>query len=387
VKTRCLAALLLGAVLLMSAALASHAQSLELKGEAAVLMDAQSGRILFEKNSQTPLPVASLTKIMTLTIVLEALDRGEVSLTDIITASEHAASKRGSRIWLETGEQMTLNELLYAIAVGSANDAAVAVAEYLAGSEQDFVTLMNKRAQELGLTNSYFLNSTGLPPESGPEHTMTAQDAAHLARHALTVPRLMDYVSTYEYKIRADTTGIPVLWNGNKLLRRYSGVDGIKTGFTTAAGYCMAVTAERDNLRLIAVVLGSPSDAAREEDVRTLLDYGFRRYHSYLVAARGSAFGSVQIWNGNPPEVQAVLDRDFRVTVERGREAELTLEAELTPSLKAPLQHGVPVGMLRARFDDMVVGSVPLVVEGGVERASYWSLLGRMIRSLAEAVF
>lgn len=380
-------ALGLSVVMLTAALLAGNAQALELNAKAAVLMDARSGRILYEVNSDTPLPVASLTKMMTLTIVLEALDRGEIALDDIITASEFAASKRGTRIWLEAGEQMTLNELLYAIAVGSANDAAVAVAEYVAGSEQAFVDLMNARAKELGLENTHFLNSTGLPPDTGPEHTMTARDAAHLARHALSVPRFMDYVSTYEYIMRKSTTGIPVLWNNNKLLRRYSGVDGIKTGFTTAAGYCMAVTAVRDGLRLIAVVLGSPSEAAREEDVRTLLDYGFRRYHNYFAAAQGKAFGKIPIWNGHPQTVEAVLGEDLAVTVERGKEEELRLEGELAQSLRAPLEKGTKVGVVRAYYGETVLGTGELVIQTSVERTGFLSLMGRVIRALAEAVF
>ena len=289
--------------------------------------------------------MASLTKMMTLTLVLEAVAR-RAPLSDIITASEYAASK-GQPHLVGGREQMTVEELLYAIAVGSANDAAVAVAEYVAGSELDFVARMNQRAQELGLANSHFLNSTGLPPENGPEHTMTARDAATLARHVLSVPGMMDYVSTYEYTMRKSTTRIPVLWNSNKLLRRYSGVDGIKTGFTTAAGYCMAATAVRDGLRLIAVVLGSPSEAAREEDVRpfwitasgaTTVTSGSQRasFWQHLCVER------------QPHQVEAALGEDFTVTVERGREGEIRLEADLAQTLRAPLEPGTEVGTLRA---------------------------------------
>lgn len=363
------------------------AAALELDAKVALLMDAKSGRILYADNIDAPLPVASLTKMMTLTVVLEAIDRGEFQLTDVITASPHAASKRGSRIWLEAGEQMTLDELLYAIAVGSANDAAVAVAEYIAGSEDDFVALMNQRARELGLENSYFVNSSGLPLDNGTEHTMTARDVAHLARHVLTVPLMMKYVSTYEYTMRPNTTKIPVLWNNNKLLRRYSGVDGIKTGFTTKAGYCIAVTAVRDNLRLIGVILGSPSEAARERDVRTLLDWGFRRYHSYTAAEKGTALGELHIWNGNPNSVKAVLGADFQVTVERGREGELELEFEFFPELRAPLPHQTQVGVVTAILDGEILDSVPLVAGEAVERAGFFSLIGRTLKSMAEAIY
>lgn len=369
------------------AVIPTAAAALDLDAAAALLMDARSGRILYAENIDTPLPVASLTKMMTLTIALEAIDRGEFQLTDVITASPHAASKRGSRIWLEAGEQMTLNELLYAIAVGSANDAAVAVAEYIAGSEDSFVALMNQRARELGLENSYFANSSGLPLEDGTEHSMTARDVANLARHALTVPRMMEYVSTYEYTMRRDTTRIPVLWNNNKLLRRYSGVDGIKTGFTTKAGYCIAVSAVRDGLRLIGVVLGSPSEAAREQDVRTLLDWGFRRYYNYTAAEKGTVLGELQIWNGNPSSVEVVLGEPFAVTVERGREGELELESELFAEIRAPLASQAIVGTLTAKLDGEILGSAPLVVGEAVERAGFAALVGRTLKSMAEAAF
>jgi len=380
-------------ILLLSAAALSlglmplPAHALDLKAKAAVLMDASSGRILYEHNADTPLPVASLTKMMTLTVALEAVARGEASLDDVVTASEFAAAKRGTRIWLEAGEQMALHELLYAVAVGSANDAAVAVAEHIAGSEQEFVALMNRRAEELGLEHTHFLNSTGLPPDTGPEHTMTARDATVLARHCLTVPRLMDYVSTYEYTMRAATTKIPVLWNSNKLLKRYNGVDGIKTGFTTAAGYCMAATATRDGLRLIAVVLGCPSESAREEDVRTLLDSGFQRYQSHKAAAQGQAFGRIAVWNGSPNWVDAVLAQDFFVTVERGREGDVELDTELTTSLRAPCAAGAKVGVICARLDGQVLATAELVAASEVAQAGFLSLIGRMLRALASALF
>ena len=247
---RCLAALLCLAVCTGPAA------ALEPTGRAAYLMDPYSGRVFLEKDSQEPLPVASISKLMTLVLILEAVDRGELALTDLVTASPFAASKRGSRIWLEAGEQLPLGELVYAIAVGSANDAAVAVAEYMAGSEEQFVELMNQRAKELGLTASTFVNCTGLPEEGKPPNLMSARDAALLARHALQVPLLMDYVSTYEYTMRADSTKIPVLWNANKLLSRYYGVGGKKTGFSSGAGNRNGVIAQPGRRGLRGVTPG-----------------------------------------------------------------------------------------------------------------------------------
>ncbi len=195
--------------------LGAAADALELGSKAAILMDPYSGRVFLEHNVEEQIPVASISKLMTLVLILEAVERGELEPDHIITASPYAASKRGTRIWLEAGEQFTLEELLFAIAVGSANDAAVAVAEYIAGSEDSFVELMNQRAAELGLTQSTFVNCTGLPVQEGSPNLMSARDVGILAAHALRVPGLMEYVSTYEYTMRPETTKIPVLWNAN----------------------------------------------------------------------------------------------------------------------------------------------------------------------------
>ena len=378
---RCLAALLCLAVCTGPAA------ALEPTGRAAYLMDPYSGRVFLEKDSQEPLPVASISKLMTLVLILEAVDRGELALTDLVTASPFAASKRGSRIWLEAGEQLPLGELVYAIAVGSANDAAVAVAEYMAGSEEQFVELMNQRAKELGLTASTFVNCTGLPEEGKPPNLMSARDAALLARHALQVPLLMDYVSTYEYTMRADSTKIPVLWNANKLLRRYYGVDGMKTGFTTEAGYCMVTTAKRDGLRLIAVTLGHKTEEERESAARALLDYGFRKYQSLQLYPKGAAVGSLECPTGKPKTVDVVLPHDFYITVERGKEVDFVTVVKLDTELRPPIPQGQTVGTITVMYQDEVLGSSPLTVGQPVERLSFPGLVYRLAQALAQAIF
>lgn len=366
--------------------LAAQGWAVELTGKGVYLMDPYSGRVFLEKDSDESLPVASVSKLMTLVLILEAVDRGELSLDDLVTASPFAASKRGSRIWLEAGEQLSLGELIYAIAVGSANDAAVAVAEYMAGSEGKFVELMNARAKELGLSATRFVNCTGLP--EGDEHNlMSAKDAALLARHALNVPLLMDYVSTYEYTMRADTTKIPVLWNNNKLLRRYYGVDGMKTGFTTEAGYCVVATAQRENLRLIAVTLGHKSEEERESAARALLDYGFRKYESVQLYAKGEAVSTLECPTGNPRFVDVVLPEDFYVTVERGKELDLLTAVELIQDPKPPITEDQIVGTLTASFGEEVVGSSPLTVKERVEKLSLPALIYRMAQALAQALF
>lgn len=363
------------------------ALALELDGKAAYLMDPYSGRVFLEKNSEEQLPVASVSKLMTLVLILEALERGEIALEDLVTASPFAASKRGSRIWLEAGEQLPLGELIYAIAVGSANDAAVAVAEFLAGSEKQFVEIMNGRARELGLEDTVFVNSTGLPEDGGSPNLMSAKDVALLAKHALAVPRLMDYVSTYEYTMRANSTGIPVLWNANKLLRRYYGVDGLKTGFTTEAGYCMVASAERDNLRLIAVTLGHETEADRESATRALLDYGFRKYQSLELYPQGAVVGSLDCPNGNPRTVDVVLADDFHITVERGKEVDLITVLELEKDLPLPILEDQVVGTITAFYGDEVLGSNPLTVRQKVEKLTLPALVYRLVQTMAQSVF
>ena len=361
--------------------------ALEIGGKAVYLMDPYSGRVFLESDSEEAFPVASVSKLMTLVLILEAVERGEIALDDVVTASPFAASKRGSRIWLEAGEQLSLNELIHAIAVGSANDAAVAVAEFVAGSEEKFVELMNQRSKELGLTASVFVNSTGLPEDEGPPNLMSAKDVATLAQYAMEVPLLMDYVAIYEYTMRAETTQIPVLWNANRLLRRYYGVDGLKTGFTTEAGYCIAATAERDNLRLIAVTLGHESEADRESATRALLDYGFRKYQSLELYPQGAVVGSLDSPNGNPRVVDVVLPNDFYITVERGKEVDLLTVMELESDLPLPVVEGQVVGTITAFYEDEVLGTNPLTVSQNVQKLSLPALVYRLAQALAQALF
>ncbi|NLJ80513.1 MAG: D-alanyl-D-alanine carboxypeptidase [Firmicutes bacterium] len=363
------------------------AAALELNGKAALLADPFSGRIFYESNSEDQLPVASISKLMTLVLVLEALEREEINLTDLVTASPFAASKRGTRIWLEEGEELQLEELLYAIAVGSANDAAVALAEFVAGSEENFVQLMNERGTELGLTKTVFHNCSGLPVDGGEPNQMSARDIALLAAHALRVPNLMNYVSTYEYTMRADSTKIPVLWNPNKLLRRYYGADGLKTGFTSEAGYCLAATAKRDQLRLIAITLGCTDESERENDARLLLDYGFRKYHAVQLYPENAAVTSLNCGNGQPGTVDVVVPKDFYVTVERNKELDLTTVIRLNPELKAPLAAGDVVGSVTAFYEEEMVGASPLIVPTEVVKAKLGTMIWRLGRKLGQAIF
>lgn len=361
---------------------------LEIKGKAALLMDGRSGEIFYAQNIDEPLPVASISKLLTMTLILEAVDQEKLALSDLVTTSERAASMGGSIVWLEIGEQLTLKEMLYAIAVGSANDASVAVAEYLSGSEANFAVQMNKRAHELGLTNSEFSNASGLPPSliGGGKQVMSARDVAILSRHCLTVPLLIDFVSTYEYTMRAQTTKRPQLWNYNKLLRRYQGVYGLKTGFTTEAGHCLAATAERNGLKLIAVVLGCSSEAERESDITKLLDYGFREYANHLVVKKDKLVGQLILKKGSPELVNTITSEDFFVTVKRGEQDKITTEITYFKNLKLPLTTDSVIGIISAYQEQELLGTMYLNPEQEVEKGSIFVLIIRTANSIINAL-
>jgi D-alanyl-D-alanine carboxypeptidase len=241
----------------------------------AILMDADSGTIIFEKNSHDRLPPASITKIMTMLLVMEALDEGRIKLTDKVTASEYAASMGGSQIFLEAGEEMTVEDLLKGVAIASGNDASVALAEKIAGTEQEFVRMMNERAQQLGLKNTHFVNANGLPAEN---HYTSAYDIAVMSRELLKHPEITKFTGLYQDYLRKDTDKPFWLVNTNKLVRFYAGADGLKTGYTSEAKFCLSATAKRDDFRVIAVVMGEPDTKTRNAEVSQMFDYAFAMF-------------------------------------------------------------------------------------------------------------
>lgn len=359
----------------------AYGQSIPLHSKAAVLMDYHTGQVLYAYNEHQPLPPASVTKVMTMLLALEAVRDGRASLDDTVVASEYAASMGGTQIWLEPGERMRLQELLYAIAVGSANDAAVAVAEHLGGTEQAFVDMMNQRAKELGMNNTQFANPSGLPPRTvgkeGP-HLTSAYDIALMSRHAISLPGFLEYTSTWgPVVMRSDTIQRPVLWTYNRLMRSYPGMDGLKTGMTSEAGYCLAATAERDGLRLIAVTLGAPTAAARDEDIRRLLDYGFSRLKAVTVAKEGDEIAEVQVIKGEITTLPLVAAADLSVSMPK--ESTSQPATEIVPARRptAPIEKGEVLAHLVATLDGVEVGRVPLVAAQSVDKASVVSLIGR----------
>ena len=346
----------------------------------AILIEQNSGTVLYEKQPDQQMPIASITKVMTLLLTMEALDSGKVTLQDTVPVSEHAYNMGGSQIWLEPGETFTLDEMLKAICVSSANDAAVAVAEFIGGSEPAFAELMNQKAAELGMANTHFKNACGLDEEG---HLSTARDVAIMSREILTHhPSITHYTTIWMDTLRGGETQ---LLNTNKLLKRYNGVNGLKTGTTSGAGVCISASATRDGLTLIAVVLGSPSSADRFHSATTLLDYGFANYAAaplptlperpLALAVKGSAEDSVPLDYAALPET---------ILIEKGTASALRAELTLSEALEAPVEKGQTVGKVSIFQDDTLLNEyevkaaadAPLLTFGGALELLWQCLLG-----------
>jgi D-alanyl-D-alanine carboxypeptidase (penicillin-binding protein 5/6) len=361
---------LLAALMVLSAAPPVRAQTPDTAGgphvtaRAAVLMDAASGEVLWAEHPTERLPVASLTKIMTLGIALRAVARGQAALTDEVPVSMEAYRTGGSQIWLEPGERLTLRQMLVAIAVGSANDAAVAVGEYLAGSLDRFVSAMNAEARRLGLVDTHFSNPHGLHAS---DHYSSALDMARLARWAVGIPGLLEFTRQREDRtIRNGKGGTLWLVNANRLLRTFPGTDGLKTGYTRQAGYCLVATARRGDTRLIAVVLGAPTSAARFDSATSLLTWGFAHFVTVPLVRAGERLGRVRVWRGTMPTVDAVAAQAAAVTIPRGEQGALVRRLDLPPALGAPVAARQILGRLEVRLGPKTVATVPVVAARAV---------------------
>lgn len=345
---------------------------LELPCRAACLIDQQTGTVLYEKNADQQMPIASITKVMTLLLTFEAVHNGQLTMDTPVPVSEHAYHMGGSQIWLEPGEQFTLDEMIKAICVSSANDAAVAVAELVGGSEQGFVQSMNARAAELGMTNTAFHNACGLDAEG---HLSTARDVAVMSRYILnTCPEVLHYTGIWTDTLRGGATQ---LVNTNKLLRRYNGITGLKTGTTSGAGVCISASATRDGLDLIAVVLGAPSSSDRFDAATTLLDYGFAAYRAVplptvedqplLIKVKGSAEESV-------PLDYSALPGTLLMPKESG--TALTARADLPDALDAPVQQGQAVGTVRVLSGETLLGEYEIRAAADAPKMDFGTAFG-----------
>ena len=376
---RKLLALALAAALAVGGAPVVHGVSLEMAAPSAVLMEAATGTVLYEKDAHTPLPPASVTKIMTLLLVMEALDAGRIGWDDTVTASEAAAAKGGSQVYLEAGEQMSLQEMLKSVVVVSANDCATALAEHVAGSEAAFVELMNRRAQELGMENTHFVNCTGLDDEPDAEtHLTTAYDIALMSRALLKHDEIHDYTTIWMDSVRNGEFGLA---NTNKLVRFYQGTTGLKTGYTSAAGHCLSASAERDGVEFIAVVLHCATSGERFQAAKQLLDYGFANY-TLAQPDPETEIPPVPVVLGTAETIVPVPDNDDPVLIEKGQAAGITTRVEVADQVRAPVEAGQRLGTLTLQSDGAPLAAIPLVAPEAVPRRTWWdvtrSLFGQL---------
>ena len=334
--------------------------------QAAILIDEDSGTVLYEKNADESRPIASITKIMTLLLAFEALEAGKVSLSDTVPVSEHAYHMGGSQIWLEPGEQLTLDEMLKAICISSANDAAVAVAEFIGGSEPVFVERMNARAKELGMQSTTFRNACGLDEDG---HLSTARDVAIMSREMLlNHPEIENYCTVWMDTLRGGTTQ---LVNTNKLLKSYNGITGLKTGTTGKAGVCISASASRDDLRLIAVVLGSSSGKERFAAATSLLDYGFAMFESALVPIPADAPKTLPVQKGEESALELCYTAPERCLAVKGQGSALQAEVELPQTLEAPIREGSVIGSLNIKNSQGILQSCPIIAAKPVDARSF----------------
>lgn len=347
---------------------------LDIKAKSAILMEVNTGEILYEMNSDEKLPPASITKIMSLLLITEAIDSGKMSVEDVITASEHACSMGGSQIWLEPGESMTVDDLLKAAVIASANDATVALGEAVAGSEEGFVALMNKKAESLGMTNTHFVNATGLDAEG---HISSAHDVAIMSAELIKHDLIKNYSTVWMDTLR---DGESELVNTNKLVRFYNGTTGLKTGTTSGAGYCLSATAERNGLELVAVIMSGSSSADRFNGAKKLLDYGFANYEYASVAPKLEQT-EIAVEKGVVKKIKISADESFCALLKSGEASSVTQKAELNQRLTAPVKVGDAVGTVNFYLNDEQIGSVNITAAEGAEKINFltafiWVLCG-----------
>lgn len=358
-------------------------EAVKVTSPSAVLIESRSGRVLYQKNAHERRNPASVTKIMTLIVAFDAIRDGKVKMEDKVTISDEAAKQIGTIIFADTGETFNLDELLLSVAVGSANDAAVAVAEHVAGSVDAFVQLMNAKARELGMNDTQFMNPTGLSAEG---HMTSAYDIALMSRYAANnYPELMKLTAIYgaDLKVPWRKNGPTFrLWNNNKLLTWYSGSDGLKTGWTELAGYCLAATATKNGVRMISVIMGADSPKVRNAEAARLLDYGFANYTSVLLAPADQKFGPISVARGKVGTVVAVPRTAFGVSVAKGEKAKVKAEVRLPKRLEAPLAKGQVVGEIVATLDGKEIGKMELVSSVDVETASLWETILQQVKGV-----
>ena len=357
----------------------ARAASLEVEAKSAVLMDVATGTILFEQNSHEPLAPASVTKVMTMLLIMEAIDSGRIGWGDSVTTSEAAASKGGSQVYLKVGESMTVEDKVKSIAVSSANDCACAMAEHLCGSEAAFVEAMNNRAKELGMNDTNFVNCTGLDDaEDAAAHRTSAHDIALMSRELLrNHPDITKFTTIWMDSIRNGEFGLS---NTNKMVRFYNGCTGLKTGFTRGAGYCLSASAQREGLHLLAVVMGCETTQKRFAACKSMLDYGFANYA--LIQPELPENAAVPVKLGTADSVNAVPAGSGEMLIDKGQKNLVTTEVVLDEEVTAPVSIGQRLGTMTVKAGEQILAEIPMVAEAPVEKLSFWQMFGKLMRKV-----
>ncbi|MBQ6874472.1 MAG: D-alanyl-D-alanine carboxypeptidase [Clostridia bacterium] len=359
-------------------AFAESDTSLEIKAKAAVLMDASTGKVLYSHNEHERLYPASVTKIMPLLLVMEAIDSGKISLNDQVTVSADAASKGGSQIWLEEGESMTVDEMLRAVAIASANDACCALGEHISGSESAFVDLMNHRAKELGMNDTHFDNCSGLDDDTE-THLTSAYDIAVMSKELLKHELIKKYSTVWMDSLRDGKTE---LVNTNKLVRFYNGTTGLKTGTTAKAGKCLSASAERDGLHLVAVVLGSETSDDRFNTAKTLLNYGFANYETVELQVDTDLITDVKVLKGIEESIKPTISEIGKVTLKKGDKDKISTEITLATDVEAPVEEGQKLGNVVFKINNEPIGECDLFSDKNIRKIKYTDILMLMLKSL-----
>lgn len=369
-------ALIISATIIPTPSFASEVKvDLAENAKSAILIERDTGTVLFEKNSDERLSPASMTKIMTMLLIMEALEDGKIQWNEKVRTSEYAASMGGSQVFLEEGEEMTVDELLRAISIGSANDASVAMAERIAGSEKQFVKMMNQKAKELGLKDTKFQNATGLPAKN---HYSSARDMAILAKELLKHEKITNYTSQYESYLREGTDKKFWLVNTNRLVKFYPGVDGLKTGFTKEAKYCLTATAKKGDMRVIAVVFGAPTSKERNKLITEMFDYAFSQYEKKQFYAKGDELGKVTVEKGQQRNIKIAAGESISLLTKKGEKMDdVKTSLKLNKHIQAPIKKGDEIGKIVLIKNGKVLSENSAIAAENVKPASWWTLYKR----------
>ncbi len=350
----------------------SSSDNFNLDCRSAVLIEPSSGKVIYEYNPHEKLSPASVTKVMTMLLTIEGANKGSFKLSDKVTISDRSMSMGGSTMFLETGEIRTVEDLLKGIAVESANDAAVALAEFIGGSEEEFAQMMNKKAKELGMKNTNFVNSYGFYDEN---HYTSAYDIALMSMELLKYPEILDYTKIWMETISEGRKEPFTLSNRNKMIKHYNGCDGLKTGYIKEAMFCISATAKRGETRMLSVIMGAPSWKERNAQAGKLLDYGFSKFSSEKILKKGDVIQEINIKKGKPDKVKIIANKDLVAVVEKGSKAKITKEVKINKDLKLPLKKGDKVGTVTATDGKNIYGTADIIIDSDVDKKGYLDIL------------